>query len=96
MAVLAVLTVVASKKQKNINLKRIYTVKKDYRFSVPSRDVTNQTPPGRELLNCSQPGRVWLVKSRLGAGNTITFFTVYSTVYLTGNASQEIWGLYYT
>jgi hypothetical protein len=25
-------------------------VKKGYRFPVPSRDVTNQTPPGRELF----------------------------------------------
>jgi hypothetical protein len=28
-----------------------YTVKKSYRFSRPSRDVTDQTLPGREELN---------------------------------------------
>jgi hypothetical protein len=31
-------------------------VKKVIVFSVPSRDVTNQTIPGRELLNYSRPG----------------------------------------
>jgi hypothetical protein len=50
------------------------TVKKGYRFSRPSRDVTYQTPPGRELFNYSQPERVWLVTSRLGTKKTITFF----------------------
>jgi|688.fasta_scaffold508874_1 hypothetical protein len=44
-------------------------------FSVPSRDITNQTLPDRERFNYSQPGRVWLVTltSRLGMGKTITF-----------------------
>jgi hypothetical protein len=48
--------------------------KKGYRFHVTSRDVTNQTPPGRELLNSSQPGRIWSVTSRPGTGKTTTFF----------------------
>jgi hypothetical protein len=30
--------------------RRSYTVKKGYRFPVPSRDVTNQTLPARESL----------------------------------------------
>ncbi len=51
--------------------------KKGYRFPVPSRDVTNQTPPGRELWNCFRPGKVWLATSQLGAGKTITFFTLH-------------------
>ncbi len=66
-----------------------YTVKKGYRFPVPSRDVTKQTLPGRDNL-----GRVGLVTSRLETGKTITFlqctcrsvplglqdpFTLYST-----------------
>jgi hypothetical protein len=37
-----------------------YTKKKVSDFPVPSRDVTNQTLPGREL-NYSLLGRVWLV-----------------------------------
>jgi hypothetical protein len=53
-----------------------YNVKKDIVFTVPSRDVTNQTPPGRESLNYSRLGRVWFVTSRLGTGKTVTFFTV--------------------
>jgi hypothetical protein len=48
----------------------VYTVKKGYCFS---RDVTNQTLPGRELLNYSRLGRVWLVTSRLETGKTINF-----------------------
>ncbi len=45
-------------------------------FSRPSRDVTDQTLPGREYF---WPGRVWMVTSQLGMGKTITFFlTVYS------------------
>ncbi len=27
---------------------QVYTVKKEHEFPVPSRDVTNQTPPGHE------------------------------------------------
>jgi hypothetical protein len=36
-----------------------YTLKKDYRFPVLSRDVTYQTLPGREKLKYSHPERVW-------------------------------------
>jgi hypothetical protein len=36
----------------------IYTVKKVSHFPVPSRDVTDQTLPGREKLIYSRPGRV--------------------------------------
>jgi hypothetical protein len=44
-------------------------------FPVPSRDVTDQTLPGREYFNYSRPGmRVCLVTSRLGMGKSITFF----------------------
>jgi hypothetical protein len=50
------------------------TVKKVSDFPIPSRDVTYQTLHGREELNYSRPGRVWLVTSRLGTGNFITFF----------------------
>jgi hypothetical protein len=35
-----------------------YTVKKVAHFPLPSRDVTNQTLPGRELFNYSRLGRV--------------------------------------
>jgi hypothetical protein len=35
-----------------------YTVKKINDFPVPSRDVTDQTIPGREKYNYSRPGRV--------------------------------------
>jgi hypothetical protein len=56
----------------------IYTVKKGLPFSRhPSRDVTNQTLPGREQFKYSRPGRVWSVTSRLGTGKLLTFFTVY-------------------
>ena len=50
-------------------------------FPAPSRDVTNQTLPGREILYCnySRPGRVWSVTSRLGTGKSIIFF--YSVGY---------------
>ncbi len=34
-------------------------------FPAPSRDVTNQTLPGREEFDYFRPGRVWLVTSRL-------------------------------
>jgi hypothetical protein len=51
-----------------------YTVKKVTYFPVPSRDVTNQTLPGREQFNYSRPWRVWLVTSRLGRGKSLTFF----------------------
>jgi hypothetical protein len=51
-----------------------YTVKKVNDFPVPSRDVTNQTLPGRECLNYSRPVRVWLVTPRLGPGKWQTFF----------------------
>ncbi len=54
----------------------IYIVKKFIDFPVPSRDVTDQTLPGRERLNYSRPGRVWSVTPRLGTGKSITFFTV--------------------
>jgi hypothetical protein len=47
--------------------KASYTVKKGYRFSVPSRDVTNQIISGEELLNYSGQGKT----------KTITFFTVH-------------------
>jgi hypothetical protein len=62
-----------------ITERRWYTEKKVIVFSVPIRDVTNQTLSGRELLNYSRLGRVWLVTSRLGSGKTITFF--YSVAY---------------
>jgi hypothetical protein len=53
----------------------VYTVKKVIVFPVPSRDVTNQTLPGREFLNYSRRGRVWFVTSpRLGTGKTIAIF----------------------
>ncbi len=45
-------------------------------FPVSSRDVTNQTLPGRELLNYSRPGRVWLVTSRLGTGKPLFLYSV--------------------
>ncbi len=54
-----------------------YTVRKLIDFPVPSRDVTDQTLPGREKFNYSRPGRVWSVTPRLGTGKSITFFTVY-------------------
>jgi hypothetical protein len=38
--------------------KGTYTVKKVSGFPVPSRDVTDQTLPGRELLNFSRPRKV--------------------------------------
>ncbi len=44
----------------------MYTVKKVFDFYFPSRDVTNQTLPGREL-----------VTSRLGTGKPTTFYLVY-------------------
>jgi hypothetical protein len=50
------------------------TVKKIRDFTVPSRDVSNQTLPDREKLHHSRQGRVWLVTSRLGTGKNITFF----------------------
>ncbi len=56
-----------------MNSKR-YTVKKVIDFAVPSRNVTNQTLPGRELLNYSLLRRVWLVKSRLGTEKSLIFF----------------------
>ncbi len=53
-----------------------HTVKKNVsEFPALSRDVTNQTLPGRERMNYSRPGRVWLV---LGTGKSLTFFTVYN------------------
>jgi hypothetical protein len=61
-----------------------YTVKKGYRFSLPSRDATYQTLPGWELLNYSQPGRVWLVTSRLGTGKITNFFLQCRKPYLYG------------
>jgi hypothetical protein len=45
--------------------------KKDGDFPVPSRNVTNQTLPGREYLNYSPPGRVWLVTSLAGWGREV-------------------------
>jgi hypothetical protein len=50
------------------------TVKKVCNFSVPSRDVTDETLPGREKLNYSRPGRVSSVTSRLGTGKQLTLF----------------------
>ncbi len=38
----------------------LYTVKKVSVFPVLSRDVTNQTLPGREKINYSRPGRVYI------------------------------------
>jgi hypothetical protein len=52
----------------------MYTVKKVNGFPVPSRDVTNQSLPGRELFKYSPPGRGWLVTSLLKIGKTLTFF----------------------
>jgi hypothetical protein len=52
-----------------------YTVnKKVCNFPVPSRDVTDETLPGREKLNYSRLGRVSSVTSRLGTGKQITLF----------------------
>jgi hypothetical protein len=51
----------------------MYTVKKLCDFPILSRDVTNQTLPGREQLNYTPPGRVWLVTSQLGTGKSLTF-----------------------
>ena len=53
------------------------TVKNVIDFPVLSRDVTNQTLPGRKLLNYSLLERVWLVTSRLDTGKSLTLFTVY-------------------
>ncbi len=50
------------------------TVKNVIDFPVLSRDVTNQTLPGRKLLNYSLLERVWLVTSRLETGKSLTFF----------------------
>ncbi len=52
----------------------MYTVKKVSRFPVPSRDVTNQSVPGREKLNYFRPGRFWSVTSRLETGKQRIFF----------------------
>jgi hypothetical protein len=52
----------------------LHCKKKFLVFPVPSRDVTNQTPPGRELLNYSQPGKVWLVTSRLHRKKSFSIF----------------------
>ncbi len=57
-----------------------HTVKKVIVFPVPSRDVINQTLPGRELLIYSS-GRVWLVTSRLGTGKTITFYFIIILIF---------------
>jgi hypothetical protein len=54
------------------------TVKKVIVFPGPSRDVTNQTPPGQELLNYYQQGRVLLMTSRLGTEKNYNLF--YSTI----------------
>ncbi len=52
------------------SIKRNLHCKKGYsEFPFPSRDVTNQTLPGRESFNYSRPGRVWLVTSWLGTGS---------------------------
>jgi hypothetical protein len=73
-----------------IEMKRIavYTVKKVIGFPVNSREVTNQTLPGREELNNFRPGTVWLVTCPLGTENRYPFFTVYwinhETVLLPG------------
>jgi hypothetical protein len=53
-----------------------YTVKKGYRFSHPSRDVTNQTLPDREFLDFSRRGRVWLVTSPGDRKNDNLFYSV--------------------
>ncbi len=63
-------------------------------FPVHSRDVTNQSLPGRELLNYSRPGRVWLVTSPLGTGKTITFFTVYTLSSLFSMALVQCTDIY--
>ncbi len=52
---------------------KAYTVKKVTDFSVPGRDVSNQTLPGLELFNYSPPEKVWLVTSRPGTGKSVTF-----------------------
>ncbi len=46
------------KKQRYLIISWSYTVKKVSDFSVPTRDVTNQTLPGEEEFNNSRPGRV--------------------------------------
>jgi hypothetical protein len=45
-------------------------------FPIPSRDVTNQTLPGREYF--ARESLVTPRLGRLGMGNSLTFFTVYS------------------
>ena len=65
--------------QKYIKHQQTLHCKKKFRdFSVPSRDVTNQTLPGKELFNYSRPGKVCLVTSRVRPGKSLTFF--YSVV----------------
>jgi len=59
--------------------KRVRPVATLFKKSLPSRDATYQTLPGREYLNSSPPGRVWYVTSRLVTGKSLTFFTVYLT-----------------
>jgi hypothetical protein len=67
--------------KKVIFTSKVCTVKKIIVFPVLSRDITNQTHPGREILDYSRPGRVWSVTSHLGAGKTITFFySVYKCI----------------
>jgi hypothetical protein len=51
----------------------IKMVKKVSDLPVPSRDVTNQTLPGRVQLNYSWPGIVWLVTSA-GDGKIANLF----------------------
>ncbi len=55
-----------------------HTVKKVENFPVPSRDVTNQTLPGRDkLFNYFRPVIILFVTSRRGTEKSLTFFTVY-------------------
>ncbi len=68
-----------------IVLSSMQTVKKVIVFPVPSRDVTNETLPGRELLHYSRPGRVWFVTSRLGTGTRYPFLQCMSLLHEDGD-----------
>ena len=57
------------------------TVKKVSDFPVLSQDVTDQTLPG--IIKLLPARKSWFVKSRLGTGKSVTFFTVWygSAIY---------------
>jgi hypothetical protein len=61
-----------------MGLNVLYTVKKVHEFPVSRRDVTNQTPIGQEYFSYDviipAQGDFGIVTSRLGTGNSRTFF----------------------